>query len=75
MVYKWIQKAHPKKGALSHQLEIPEKAKIPVKLLDKIVSAEIGETIRNPTASGKRKIKVTKKLERRAIFARTVKGL
>lgn len=73
---RWIQKAlkgkHP--GALSRQLGIPIEKDIPITLLNKIIEAKAGHTIRNPTKTGKRIIKVTKKLEERAIFARTVKG-
>ena len=72
---KWIQKAKVKKGALSRQLHIPEKEDIPMGLLNKIVSAKAGETIRNPTKAGKRRIKVTRLLERRAILARNLKRM
>ena len=72
---KWIKKAHIKKGALSKQLHIPEKENIPMGLLNKIVSAKAGETIRNPTKTGKRRIKVTRLLERRAILARNLKRM
>jgi hypothetical protein len=72
---KWIQKANLKKGALSRQLGIKEEDNIPSTLLDRIVAAKAGDTIKNPTMSGKSKIKVTRKLERRAILARTLKGI
>ena len=72
---KFIQKIGLKKGALSRQLKIPEKDNIPVTLLNKIIKAKAGDTIRNPTKSGKKIIKVTRLLERRAIFARTLKKL
>ena len=72
---KFIQKIGLKKGALSRQLKIPEKDNIPVTLLNKIIKAKAGDTIRNPTKSGKRRIKVTRLLERRAIFAKTLKKL
>ena len=72
---QWIQKAKVKKGALSRQLDIPEKEDIPMGLLNKIVSAKAGETIRNPTKAGKRRIKVTRLLERRAILARNLKRM
>ncbi len=75
MVKKFIQKAKLKKGALSKQLNIPEKNKIPFSLLNKIISAKAGQTITNPTKMGKRRIKVTRLLERRAIFARTLKRI
>jgi len=72
---KWIQKTGLKKGALSRQLDIPEEKNIPMSLLNKIVSAKAGQTITNPTKLGKRRIKVTRLLERRAIMARNLKRL
>lgn len=72
---KFIQKIKPKKGALSRQLGIPIEENIPMTLLNKIVSARAGETIRNPTQTGNKKIKVTRLLERRAILARNLKSL
>lgn len=69
----WIQKAELKPGALSRQLKIPEKENIPMRLLDKIISAKSGQTIRNTTGKGKRTIKVTRLLERRAIAAKKLK--
>ena len=75
MTRKFIKKLHLKKGALSRQLNIPIKKNIPVTLLDKIIGAKAGQTILNPTKIGKRKIKVTRILERRAILARTLKKL
>lgn len=72
---KFIAKIGLKKGALSRQLGIPEKKNIPKSLLNKIVKAKAGQTITNPTKTGKRRIKVTRLLERRAIFARTLKKL
>jgi hypothetical protein len=73
MAKKFIKKAQLKKGALSRQLEIPEKDNIPFTLLEKIKKAEIGTTIKNPTKSGKQEIKVTKKLKKRAVLALTMK--
>ena len=75
MKNKFIQKAIKKKGALSRQLGIPEKKNIPMSLLNKVIRAKAGQTITNPTATGKRRIKVTRLLERRAILARTLKRL
>jgi len=71
---KWIPR-NMKKGALSRQLGIPEKENIPVTLLKKIKNAKVGSTITNPTKTGKRKIKVTRKLKRRAVIALTLKRL
>ena len=72
---KWIQKAGIKKGALSRQLDIPIEKNIPIGLLNKIIKAEAGDTITNPYKVGKKRIKVTRKLERRAILARTLKRI
>lgn len=72
---KFIKKIGIRKGALSRQLGIPEEKNIPMTLLNKIVAAKAGETIRNPTMTGKRRIKVTRLVERRAILARTLKRL
>lgn len=75
MAEKFIQKAGIRRGALSRQLEIPEKENIPMALLDAIIKAKAGQTIRNPTKKGKRIIKVTRLLERRAILARNLKKI
>ena len=72
---KWIQKAGIKKGALSKQLDIPIAKDIPMRLLDKIVRAKAGDVITNPSKLGKRRIKVTHLLERRAILARNLKRM
>lgn len=71
----FIQSAHLKKGALSRQLGIEEKDKIPMTLLNKIIQAKAGETITNPTRIGKKRIKVTKLIERRSIMARNLKNI
>lgn len=77
MVNKWIKPAlnNHKKGALSRQLGIPENKNIPMKLLNKIISAKAGQTIKNPTQCGNRKIKVTHLVERRSILARNLKNI
>ena len=72
---KWIQEAKPKKGALSKQLNIPEKKNIPMALLNKIVKAKPGEKIKNPTKVGDKTYKVTKVMGRRAIMARNLKRM
>ncbi|MBT3397822.1 hypothetical protein HOA55_02695 [archaeon] len=72
---KWIQKIGLKKGTLHRQLGIPVDKKIPVRLLDSIVAAQAGDVIKNPTKIGLNKIKVTRKLERRAILARNLKKI
>jgi len=72
---KWIQGMKMNKGALSRQLNIPLKKDIPMTLLNKIISSKPGDTIKNPTKTGKRKIKVTKLMERRSILARNFKRM
>jgi hypothetical protein len=74
MVNKFIQTVGMKKGSLSRQLGIPEKKNIPITLLNKVIKAQAGETIINPTKSGKRIIKVTRLIERRAILAKNLKS-
>jgi len=64
-----------KEGALSRQLEIPIEKNIPFTLLNKIRVTSIGKTITNPTMSGKRIIKVTRLLKKRAVFAITLKKM
>jgi len=71
---KWIQSAKLKEGTLSRQLDIPIEDNIPVTLLKTIRDTEIGETIKNPTKTGKRQFKVTRLLNRRAVLALTLKG-
>lgn len=75
MTTRWIQRTGLKKGALSRQLGIPEEENIPITLLEKIRRAEIDTVIRNPTKTGKRRIKVTRKLKRRAVLALTLKRI
>jgi len=75
MVFKWIQKIHLKRGVLHRQLGIPHNEKIPMGLLNKIISAKPGDTITNPSKLGKRKIKVTPVLEKRANLAKSLKHL
>jgi len=72
---KFIKKIKIKKGALSKQLGIKEKDKIPMTLLNKIIRAKAGDTITNPTKTGNKKIKVTRLLERRAILAKNLKNI
>ena len=57
MTKKFIQKIHLKRGSLSKQLNISEKEDIPFTLLDKIIKAKAGNIIKNPTKTGKSRIK------------------
>jgi len=71
----WIQEAVKKPGALSRQLEIPIEKDIPKRLLQKISKAKIGTVVKNPTKTGKKKIKVTPLLKKRAVLALTLKEI
>ncbi len=75
MVKKWIQKAIHKPGKLHSDLGISKDEKIPMSLLNAIIKAKAGQTIKNPTSKGRKRIKVTSKLERRAILARNLKKM
>jgi len=75
MKERWIQKAVEKPGSLHRQLEIPTEEKIPLSLLNKILSAEIGGVVKNPTKKGKKRIKVTRLLKSRVNFAKNVRKL
>jgi len=75
MVKRWIQEAVHRPGRLHVNLGIPKEEKIPMKLLDAIVQAKAGDTITNLTSVGKKKIKVTRKIEQRAILARNLKRI
>ncbi len=71
----WIRDAvkEGREGALSRQLGVPVEENIPVTLLERIKNASIGETVRNPTETGKRRVRVTRLLKRRAVLAHTLK--
>ena len=58
-----------KKGALKRQLGISASKRVPKTLLMEIMRSRVGETIRNPTETGERRIKVTGLLKRRANVA------
>ncbi len=75
MVVKWIQKIHLKKGTLHRQLGISQEHKIPISLLNKIIAAKPGDTITNPTSKGRKRIKVTRVLEKRVNLARNLKNI
>lgn len=71
----WIQRAISRPGKLHRELGIPKKEKISMQLLNKIINSKAGQTITNPTNKGKKRIKVTRGLERRAILARNLRRL
>lgn len=60
-MYRWIQNAAPKKGALHHQLGYSSKKDLPAGLLDEIYHASVGAHVRGHT--------VTTLLKRRVVFA------
>lgn len=77
MVKYWIQKSlkKHKRGSLHKQLGVPMDTKIPKALLTRIKNADIGKTIKNPSKTGKRRIKVTGLLKKRAVLAHTLREL
>lgn len=70
----FIQRAIRRPGSLSRQLGIPIADNIPTKLLRQIEDAKIGQTITNSSASGKRRIPVTRLLKRRVALAQTLRS-
>ena len=75
MVKRWIQRAIHRPGKLHSDLGIVKGKKIPMSLLNKIVGAKAGQRITNPTSVGRKRILVTRKIEQRAILARSLKRL
>jgi len=75
MVKRWIQRAIHRPGKLHADLGIAKGTKIPMPLLNRIVGAKAGQTITNPSKVGKKRIKVTRKIEQRAILARNLKRI
>jgi len=75
MVKKWIRKTGMKKGALHNQLGISKEKDIPMNLLNKIISAKIGAVIKNPSKTGKKTIKTTGLLKKRANLAKNLKKI
>ena len=75
MVKRWIQKAIHKPGKLHSDLGISKDEKIPMTLINAIIRAKAGQTIKNPTSKGRKRIKVTRKLEQRAILAKNLKNI
>ncbi|MBA7598170.1 hypothetical protein ES703_05181 [subsurface metagenome] len=72
---KWIQKIRMKKGVLHNQLGIPRDKKIPMQLLNKIIAAKPGDVIKNPASVGRKRITVTRVLEKRANLAKNLKNI
>jgi hypothetical protein len=63
-----------KHEALHGQLGVSQKKKIPKGLLEEIRKTPVGKTAKNPTKTGNKKYKVTRKLKARAVFAENAKG-
>jgi len=74
IIDKWIPR-NLVEGSLSHQLGIPVRQNIPMSLLQSIIKARAGQTIKNPTQIGFPTIKVTHKMEHRAILAMNLKNI
>ena len=72
----WIQNAvgKHKRGTLHRQLGVPTDKKIPKSLLSRIKHSPLGKTVKNPTHTGKRKVKVTGLLKKRAVLAHTLRS-
>ncbi|RLE45196.1 hypothetical protein DRJ16_00020 [Candidatus Woesearchaeota archaeon] len=67
----WIQRAIKREGALSRQLGIPVRKKIPLKLLKRIVRKRVGQKVRTPAGTKR----VTALMRRRAILALTLRRI
>tara|TARA_R100000734_G_scaffold1076_1_gene1135 strand:+ start:140 stop:463 length:324 start_codon:yes stop_codon:yes gene_type:complete len=61
-----------KKDALRNMLSVPKDEDIPVSLLNKIKSAEVGDMVMNPFT--KKNMKITALIKKRASLAKTLKG-
>ena len=77
MPKKWIQKALKKRkeGSLHRQLDVPQSKTIPKTLLNEIKSTPVGEKVHNPTLVGKKIVKVTGLLKKRAVLAKTLRKM
>jgi hypothetical protein len=70
----WMQRALQRKpGALHRQLGIPGDTKIPVNLMRRILKANTGDVVKNPTKTGRRTYKVTTLMQRRVNPVLTVR--
>lgn len=63
------------KGALHRQLEVPQSEKIPSTLLNEIKNTPVGKVAHNPTKTGKKSVKVTGLLKKRAVLAKTARDV
>jgi hypothetical protein len=70
----WVQGAMGKKpGALRRQLGIPKDRKIPVTLMRRILDADTGNVVKNPTNVGRSKYRVTTLMQQRVNPVLTVR--
>jgi ribosomal protein S26 len=62
----WMQRALRRKpGALRRQLGIPKDKNIPATLMRRILDADTGDTVKNPTKIGRSRYEVTKIMQQR----------
>jgi hypothetical protein len=73
----WIPDAvkNHKEGSLHKMLEVPQSETLPFTLVDKGCHTPIGKTFKNPTQTGKKKVKVTKLVKQRSCLALTLKRM
>jgi hypothetical protein len=73
----WIPRSvnEHKKGSLHRMLEVPPSESIPFTFLQEIVNTPIGMIAKNPTQTGKKKIKVTHLVKARANWALNLKRI
>jgi hypothetical protein len=76
-VNMWIPDAvkNHKEGSLHKMLEVPQSETLPFTLVDKGCHTPIGKTFKNPTQTGKKKVKVTKLVKQRSCLALTLKRM
>lgn len=63
-----------RQGAFKRQVGVPKRRKVPLALENKIISAPEGKTVKNPTKTGDKHIKVTKLMKKRAVFAKNARS-
>ena len=67
---KWVQKVKMKEGGLRDQLNVPKGRTIPPGVLNNIAEGNIGTHVQYRGKS----VKITPKLKKRAVLARTMKS-
>ncbi len=68
---RWIREVDTSGQSIKSDryLGIPDGKRIPKTFLRRVVNAKIGNTVKNPTETGNRRVKVTRKLKQKAVFA------